>query len=244
MTEWLKLIDVTGPFLTEPALENCTPPVLATIETTVRRKLRSAYDEWAEAKGTGASDIADVHEAWIEIVLTDLLRYRSEELRSGDALPKNAIVSLAEHGVSIAPSHVLVNKSQDDEILLMIDALSVDAEMDARQQFGSWVATPLERMVMLLRSSGCPVGLVINGEAWTLVHVVEDEPVSKATWDASFWFQEPETLRAFAGLLQVGRFYGAPDGKLPALFEKSKAHQSDVTETLGQKTNQSFLAVI
>ena len=242
--DWLKLVDISGPFLTEPALVNCSPPVLGDVAGPIRKRIRSTYEEWQEATSSDASDADLVHDAWIETVLTDLLAYREADLKSGDDLPENSLVSLSEHDVTIKPSFVLVNKSQGDECLLMIDVLAVGKGLEETIQIGSWVTTPVERMVFLLRSSECPIGLITNGEKWMLVHALVGEVVSHATWHARLWLQEPETLRAFAGLLRVGRFYGQPDGKLPALFEKSKEHQSDVTETLGDQVARAIEVLV
>lgn len=242
--DWLKLIDISGPFLAEPAIKDCFPPVLDEVDSSIRKRLRSTYDEWQDATTSEAPDADLVHDAWVETILTELLSYREADLRSDANLPTSSCVSLSEHDVTLTPSYALVNKSEGDECLLMIDVLAANQDLDETIQSGSLVTTPTEKMVALLRGSSCPLGLITNGEQWRLVHASVGETVSHATWRARLWLQESETLRAFAGLLRVGRFYGQPDGKLPALFEKSKEHQSDVTETLGDQVARAIEVLV
>jgi hypothetical protein len=242
--EWLKLIDTSGPFLAVPVLRECFPAGLEDVQSRIRRRLRSTYEEWQEATASDSPDIELVHEAWVETVLTDVLEYAEADLKSGDELPEGLVVPLPEHGISIEPTMALVDVTRDDECLLMIDVLDAGSELDETIQVDGWVTTPAERMVSILRGTGCPIGLLTNGEKWMLVHAPEGEMVSQITWHARFWLQEADTLRAFVSLLRLGRFFGAPDGKLPALFEKSKDHQDDVTEALGDQVGRAIEVLI
>ncbi len=47
--EWLSLIDVSGPFLAEPVLDQAFPQGLEQIDPLKRKIVRQAYDEWREA---------------------------------------------------------------------------------------------------------------------------------------------------------------------------------------------------
>jgi hypothetical protein len=242
--EWLKLIDTSGPFLAVPVLRECFPTGLEDVQSRIRRRLRSTYEEWQEVTASDSPDIELVHEAWVETVLTDVLEYGEADLKSGDELPEGLVVPLPEHGISIEPTMALVDVTRDNECLFMIDVLDAGSELDETIQVDGRVTTPAERMVLILRGTGCPIGLLTNGEKWMLVHAPEGEMVSQMTWHARFWLQESETLRAFVSLLRLGRFFGAPDGKLPALFEKSKDHQDDVTEALGDQVGRAIEVLI
>src|SRR5690606_33567987 len=48
-TEWLSLIDRTGPFLAVGCLEGAFPQGLDKTATSIRQRVRAAYDEWREA---------------------------------------------------------------------------------------------------------------------------------------------------------------------------------------------------
>ena len=74
-----------------------------------------------------------------------------------------------------------------------------------------WAASPLERMTQLCRSTGVRLGLVTNGERWTVVDAPVGQTAGYASWYAGLWLQEPITLAAFEALLGVRRFFAVAD---------------------------------
>ena len=73
-------------------------------------------------------------------------------------------------------------------------------------------------------------------------------PVGKvatfASWYARIWGQEPQTLRAFASLLSVRRFFGPEHDQLPVLFERSLEHQDEVTDALGLQVRRAIEVLV
>lgn len=238
--EWLNLIDVSGPFLAEPVLRQTLPDGLDMLDKGVAPRLRSAYDEWREAVDDRDPRLDQLHSAWIDEVLTRVLDYDDSTLLRGDRLPQDVSVALPEHGTSLRPDMVLVEPARPDRPLMLMTVTEPDADLDASVRRDGFVASPKERMVALLRGSGCPLGLIINGEAWTLVHAPEGAVASNATWYARMFGLERETLRAFASLLGIRRFTGPEVDRLPSLFERSLQHQGDVTEALGDQVAQAI----
>lgn len=238
--EWLNLIDVSGPFLAEPVLRQTLPDGLDVLEKGVAPRLRSAYDEWREAVDDRDPRLAQLHAAWIDEVLARVLDYDNSTLLRGDRLPENVSVDLPEHGTSLSPDMVLVEPVRPDTPLMLVTVTEPDADLDASVRRDGFVASPKERMVALLRGAGCPLGLVTNGEAWTLVHAPEGAVASSATWYARMFGLERETLRAFASLLGIRRFTGPETDRLPSLFERSLQHKGDVTEALGDQVAQAI----
>ena len=93
---------------------------------------------------------------------------------------------------------------------------------------------------MLLRARGVPVGLVTDGRWWALVWAPLGGTTAAAVWDGALWSEEPESLRAFVGLLHTRRFLGvAPSDTLPALLPESLGAQEEVTETLGAQVRDA-----
>ena len=88
-----------------------------------------------------------------------------------------------------------------------------------------WKAEPGTRMAELLRATAVPLGLVTNGERWMLVHALKDETTGFASWYADLWLDEPQTLRAFASLLGVERFFGVAEERRspPSEGERSES---------------------
>jgi hypothetical protein len=242
--EWLNLIDISGPFLAGPVLSEHFPTGLEAVPTKIRQRLRSTFEEWQLATDGDDPDAALVHEAWIENVLTEVLEFEARVLKTGDDLPEDLIVAMPEHGTSIRPDMALVDTTGDGNGLFLIHILEPRADLEGSIQVDGWVTTPVERMTTLLRATECPVGMITNGDQWMLVHASVGEVVSTATWHARIWLQETDTLRAFVSLLRVSRFFGPPQEKLPALFEKSKGHQDKVTEALGDQVARAIEVLI
>ena len=242
--EWLNLIEVSGPFLAVPVLRDVFPQGLEALPSGRPQRLRRTYEEWRDAVDMDDIDLQALHAAWIDDVLLAALEMDDAVLRKGPALPERLTVSMPEHGVTVSPDLAVVNPTNSDEPLLLIHVYEPDTDLDATRRFDGLAITPADRMVALLRATGCPTGIVTNGERWMLVHAPVGAVAGFASWYARLWGQEPETLRAFVSLLGVRRFFGPDEGKLPALYERSLKHQDDVTEALGEQVRRAVEVLV
>ncbi len=242
--EWLNLIEVSGPFLAVPVLRDVFPQGLEALPSGRPQRLRRTYEEWRDAVDMDDLDLPALHAAWIDDVLVTALEMDETVLRRGARLPEKLTVSMPEHGVTVAPDLAVVNPTNSDEPLLLIHVYEPDTDLDATRRFDGLAITPADRMVALLRATGCPTGIVTNGERWMLVHAPVGAVAGFASWYARLWGQEPETLRAFFSLLGVRRFFGPEEGKLPALYERSLKHQDDVTEALGEQVRRAVEVLV
>lgn len=242
--DWLNLIEVSGPFLAAPVLREVLPQGLEGITSGRPQRLRAAYDEWRDAVDADDADLHAIHAAWIDEVLQTALEVDDQLLRRAASLPESLKASLPEHGVTIAPDLAIVNPTQGDAPLLLVQLYDPDTDLDATRNYDGLATTPGDRMVALLRAVGCPVGLVTNGERWMLVHAPVGAVASFASWYARLWGQEPETLRAFVSLLGVRRFFGPEAERLPVLFERSLKHQDDVTDALGEQVRRAVEVLV
>ena len=242
--EWLNLVEVSGPFLAVPVLRDVFPQGLEALPSGRPQRLRRTYDEWRDAVDMDDIDLPALHAAWIDDVLLTALEMDETVLRRVATLPERLVVSLPEHGVTVAPDLAVVNPTNSDEPLLLIHVYEPDTDLDATRRFNGLAITPADRMVALLRATGCPTGVVTNGERWMLVHAPIGAVAGFASWYARLWGQEPETLRAFVSLLGVRRFFGPDEGKLPALYGRSLKHQDDVTEALGEQVRRAVEVLV
>lgn len=242
--EWLNLVEVSGPFLAVPVLRDVFPQGLEALPSGRPQRLRRTYEEWRDAVDMNDLDLPALHAAWIDDVLLTALEMDEAVLRRGATLPERLTVSMHEHGVTVAPDLAVVNPTNSDEPLLLIHVYEPDTDLDATRRFDGLAITPADRMVALLRATGCPTGVVTNGERWMLVHAPVGAVAGFASWYARLWGQEPETLRAFVSLLGVRRFFGPDEGKLPALYERSLKHQDDVTEALGEQVRRAVEVLV
>lgn len=242
--DWLDLIEVSGPFLAAPVLDEVFPQGLEVLEPSRAQRLRRAYDEWREAVDANDPHLEALHVAWVDEVLTTALEMDASVLRRGNAVPDRLRVALPEHGVTLAPDLALVDPNRDDTPLLLVHVFEPEADLERARRFGGLVATPAERMVTLLRATGCPLGLVTDGERWMLVHAPVGSVATFASWYARLWGQEPDTLRAFVSFLGVRRAFGPEEERLPALFERSLEHQDEVTDALGEQVRRAVEVLV
>lgn len=243
--EWLGLIEQSGPFLSLPVLLRVFPQGLETVAPEMRRRLAQAYAEW-QASCEGGKPDPVLHQAWIRFVLDEVLELPEAALLRDQALPKSLQLNRSEEGEILRPDVALVAPYDDvppaspapgaaRQPRLLIQTYAPGQRLDKTVPGRFWKASPAARMADLLRAADVPLGLVSNGEDWLLIHAPREvETASYATWHASLWSEEPLTLRAFASLLGVRRWFGvAPRGQLAALFAESAEHQEAVTAQLG-----------
>lgn len=228
--EWLRLIDVSGPFLSATALDVAFPSGLDALDKRIKRELAHYYDEWQTAQDRHAADLPALHTAWCDAVLRRGLGYREKYLLPGDGWSVNG-----EGGIGVfSPDRAL--KIFGDKVDLFVKILPPGVLPHGRDTSDEWKDTFVEKMTRLCRSCGTRLGLVTNGEQWVLVNATQGGALSgSATWYARLWFQEDSTLRAFFALLGFDRFTGAQDKTLPRLLDESLEHLDEVTDTLGKQ---------
>jgi hypothetical protein len=232
-TDWLEILDVDGPFLAAPVVHDTWPDGLPALSQTQMDALRSASTLYDANPGT--------RDAFISHVLTATLDWRHNLATGPDAATQN--VAVPEHHQTVEISFALRAQAQDGGVqntpLLLGVVLPSKTATTGRAPAGSgtWTAGPADRLAHALRMRKVPLGIVTNGDTWTLVTVSDGGAVSTATWTRYAWLEEPQTLRAFVALLTRTRFYGVPDDEtLPGLLTKSLARQEEVTERLAEQS--------
>jgi methylase of polypeptide subunit release factors len=100
-------------------------------------------------------------------------------------------------------------------------------------------------MTDLLRGTGVRLGLVTNGDRWTMVYAPPGRATTYARWEASLWIEERISLAAFRTLLGARRFFAvAEDDTIEALFEESANAEQEVTDQLGRQVRQAVELLI
>ncbi|MFL5796560.1 MAG: Eco57I restriction-modification methylase domain-containing protein [Actinomycetota bacterium] len=232
-TDWLSLVEVSGPFLTLPVLKRVWPQGLEPVDADLVGDLRRAYEEWQQDD--------DLHGQWVRWITTTLLGFEDETLREGPAIPE-ALAHAVDDGETIRPDLIGCDPSSDGQVIarLLVSIWSHDVQLDERLRDRRWSATPLDRMTDLLRATDVRLGLVTNGERWTLVHVPHGGPATYANWEAGLWLEERATLDAFATLLSARRFFSVSSSDtLEALFDESANAEQEVTDQLGKQVRQA-----
>ena len=244
-TEWLSLIDVSGPFLAIPVLERAFPQGLDVVETPQRQRLRQAYDEWRDSVDADDPELAGIHEAWIRMVLEEILEFDAEVMKPTDELPESLAYVAPEHGVVSRPDlAILAPDAEGMKARLLIGIYPPETDLEELPKGDTWPASPAERMTLLCRATGVRLGLLTDGERWMLVDAPVGATAGYASWYARLWSQEPVTLRAFQSLLGVRRFFGPRDETLEVLLESSLEHQEEVTDKLGEQVRRAVEVLV
>jgi hypothetical protein len=227
--EWLSLVEVSGPFLSLPVLARALPQGLDAVDPDTVASLRRAHAEW--------QDDPFLHGQWVRWVLGTLLDFREGLLVEGPAVPATLAHAVGERGETLRPDLAVLDPVQDrGTARLLVAVWPAEQPLDERLAGTRWAATPLDRMVDLLRGTGIRLGLVTNGERWTLVDAPRGQTSGFATWEAGIWLEERSTLNAFVTLLGAHRFFSVPEtDTLEALLAESANAQQEVTDQLGRQ---------
>ncbi|SMF06597.1 hypothetical protein SAMN02745866_00504 [Alteromonadaceae bacterium Bs31] len=246
-SEWLSLIEVSGPFLAETVLDAHFPQRLDELEPSKQKMLRQAYDEWREAQDFSDPQFPELHTAWIQLVLKQGLELDEDDdadiLKPASLLPESITLELPEHGLTIKPDFAVIT-SEGASPSLLIQIFPTGSDLEAVTKGDGWSASPVERMVQLCRASKSRMGLLTNGERWMLIDAPEGGVTTFASWYARLWGQEPTTLQAFINLLGIRRFFLDASQQLPALFDESLKHQDEVTDALGDQVRRAVEVLV
>lgn len=251
--EWLSLIEVSGPFLAEPILNQAFPQGLEKVDPVKKRQFRQTYDEWREVIDSDAQQdiqIKDkIHQQWTNWVLKFGLEL--DEDNDGDVL-KNKLqmhasfeVIVPEHQVTLKPEYAVVANDETQPYML-VQTYPAGTALSEILKGDGWSTSPAERMAHLCRGVGTRLGLITNGEQWMFIDAPAGGITTYASWFARLWGLEPVTLKAFYSLFNIGIvFNGFDEAKnLPQLIDESLQHQDDVTQTLGIQVSRAVEVLI
>lgn len=157
----------------------------------------------------------------------------------GPELPDTLLVSLPEHGTTLAPTWAVAELGQNGQpwqLLIRVEAAGI--EPDGRAQLDGWEASPHQRFERLLKDTGVFAGLLVTDRELRLVYA----PRGETSGYLSFPLRP---LGMVAGRPMLGGlkllidsfrlFSDADERRLPALLKKSRDAQASVsTELAGQ----------
>src|SRR5947208_1055873 len=118
-SEWLSLVEISGPFLSMPVLMRVFPQGLENHDPEKFRTLRLAYEEWEDNNEAGHRTNPAIHSAWIRFVLTSVLGLPEDSILEQQAIPQSLQASIPEHGEFLRPSHVIQNQGNHNSLLLI-----------------------------------------------------------------------------------------------------------------------------
>jgi hypothetical protein len=251
--EWLSLIEVSGPFLAEPILNQAFPQGLEKVDPVKKKQFRQTYDEWREVTDSDAQQdiqIKDkIHQQWINWVLKVGLELDEDEdgdtLKNQSQMNDTIQVVVPEHHVTLKPEYVVIGDDETQPYML-VQTYPAGTALSEVLRGDGWSTSPAERMAHLCRGVGTRLGLITNGEQWMFIDAPAGGTTTYASWFARLWGLEPVTLKAFYSLFNIKIVYsGFDDNKtLPQLVDESLTHQGDVTQALGSQVSRAVEVLI
>jgi hypothetical protein len=271
---WLELLQTSGPFLTVPVMNRALPNGLPEVPVQGRAKVRALIAQMMDDRGASRHRVIetllqDVFDWQQHLVIgTDLPAALGERVVEHN-IPIHPdfgyfdedTEDLTDDEESPADEDTDDEDEPDDTSTARGAAgggangsgpwklLGMVAEWGAhpltRTATGSWTASPVERLAILLRARDVPVGVVTDGRWWALVTAPRGGATGAAVWDASLFSEEPASLQALVALLARFRFQAeVRQNKLPALFAESLERQEEVTEQLGRQVRDAVELLI
>jgi hypothetical protein len=236
-SELLKLIEVSGPFISLPVFREVFPQGLVKDSPDLTRELRELYTEWTAARSLAPNVVSPAEREWVQAVFLNLLGWPSEWLAADNAIPQNLSYVVAQHHETLRPDLVLLEEGKPR---ILINLLPPAQQPDRRPGSTTWNATCAARMAELLRATRVPLGLVTNGERFMLVYAEPGQPTGFAEFRAELWFDERLTLRAFRDFLSAGALFNrSPEQTLDALYRRSLQNQQEVSTALGHQVRRA-----
>src|SRR5580658_5442013 len=235
--ELLKLIEISGPFLSLPVFKETFPQGLVKDSAALTREMKELYEEWRVARSSTQSFVSPAQREWLGAVFHTLLGWPLEWIAQDNAIPQNLAHTVAQHHETLRPDAVLLDSG---EPRLLISILAPSQQPDRRPASTTWNATCAARMAELLHATRIPVGLVTNRERFTLVYAEPGQPTGFADFRAELWFDERLTLRAFRDFLSADALFNRPlEQAIEGLYRRSLENQQEVSITLGRQVRRA-----
>jgi hypothetical protein len=271
---WLELLQISGPFLTLPVVHRVFQNGLAEVPAPDRAKVRGLVAQMMEDRGASRHKVIetllhDVFDWQQHLVIDDAVPDTLTEIVAEHSIPIRPDFGYFDEQAEDADEDVTDEDDAEDD---QPDEDESDAEGGgdtgvaisgsgpwkllgmvtawgrpplARTSTGSWTASAVERLAILLRARDVPVGIVTDGRWWALVWAPRGGATGTAVWDASLFSEEPSSLQALVALLTRSRFQAeARKDQLPALFAESLERQEEVTEQLGRQVREAVELLI
>ncbi|WP_228489015.1 Eco57I restriction-modification methylase domain-containing protein [Raineyella fluvialis] len=237
--QWLQLVDTEGPFLSIPVLKGLYPQGIQTLDTDVLTDLKAAkgpfeqaWDRWSKGEGT-LDDYRQSRDTWVDLVLRRIFAWG--DLYTTEGTP--VAVTSPNGRVSLSSTGAFCRKGETYALTWVIDPVRSLRDLGE----DGWATDAIDRMELMLRHAGIPIGVVTDGRWWGLVSAPPKTTVASGIIDSQTWIEEPPTRDAFAALLSPLRLAGGnADQRLSQLFTKSVTAAEDVTEALGRQVRRAI----
>jgi hypothetical protein len=166
-----------------------------------------------------------------------------------DPVPKEFEVTLENYNETLCPTYVLRDLEHVKKPLMFINVLSKVASLDevfAPHDRG-WQASQQARFERLLRQTGVPTGLLVNGREIRVVYAPEKELSGHITFKVAEMAQVAgrPIFAALQMLIGSERLYSVADNeRLPAILANSRKYQNVVSTQLAEQVLEALYELL
>jgi hypothetical protein len=262
---WLGYLQPVGLVVSPPALVKAqvVPGNVIELQQTLRGLVTPAADVADAADATDArfldsgSCIRDLPRFFEKILGWNLAYLAGGPADAGcPPLPEHIELVLPDYGETLRPTYAVPDPDFGPDFgpdpdsgpgapdaarwLMLVSEWPAGTDLDQPAAAGdrAWHASPQARLERLLRETGIPAGLLINGTALRLVYAPQGESSGHVTFPVAAMVEVAgrDILAAMHMLLDEYRVFSAPAGRrLTDLLAESRKYQNEVSTRLAEQ---------
>jgi hypothetical protein len=166
-----------------------------------------------------------------------------------EPVPPELEVNLENYNETLRPTYALRSLNADGKWLLLVEALPTGTDLDTAYapHDSGWQASPQARFERLLRQTGVPIGLLVNGRQIRLVYAPEKELSGHITFNLGDMVKVAgrPIFAALQMLLSSERLYSVADKeRLPAILASSRKYQNVVSTQLATQVLEALYELL
>jgi hypothetical protein len=236
--EWLGFLQPVGLVV--------SPPALSAAQAVVNRNVVELQQTFqAIASGTPFPDDSDSERYWIADFPAFALNVLGWE--TGDLVdsPEELAIALPDYQETLTPTFAVPNPNGG--WMMLVQVLNPGTELDNAgtedSKSSNWHASPQAKFERLLKETKIYIGLLCNGTELRLVYAPPGESSGHLTFPVQAMCEVSGRLilGAMEMLLSAERLFNVPsDRRLPAILEKSRKYQNDVSIKLAEQVLEAL----
>jgi hypothetical protein len=236
--EWLGLLQPVGLVVSPPALIKAQAVIDRAKLVNLQERLQGVVSTEAIPRH------GDEGIAWIEnfpAFTQKVLDWMPEDLMAADDLPDRLSAVLPSYGETLRPTYGVKDPDSDEWVLLIQElapGLPLDEDDPAATTGQGWKASFQAKFERLLRETGIPTGLLVNGTEMRLVYAPSGESSGYLTFPVQAMVEVPGRLILGALDLLIGadRLFNVPENqRLNRLLVESRNYQAEVSNKLASQ---------
>jgi hypothetical protein len=242
--EWLGYVQPTGLVVSIPSLIDASA-FLNRNYGPEHQRLLSALAQ--DSDGTPVAEISDFAR-----FAQDVFGWDSELILGSpgaEPVPPDLEVNLENYNETLRPTYALRSLNGEAKWLLLVEVLPTGTDFDTAYapHDRGWQASPQARFERLLRQTGVPIGLLVNGREIRLVYAPDKELSGHITFKLSDMVQVAgrPIFAALQMLLSAERLYSvAEKERLPAILANSRKYQNVVSTQLATQVLEALYELL